>query len=110
MLGEECPLYQVHEVRADVVESLALLRGVEEPWWSDVRSARDDLLQVMDTLHVDRGLFRGAPHDLPERRRIVHERALETVGDLEALRHDVVSDDPSRVRLAQRRRQEGQIV
>src|SRR5437773_5093010 len=108
--GKEGPLRQVHEVRADVVESVALLGRVEEPGWSDVGSAGDDLLQVMHAFHVDRGFLRSPSHDFPERCRIVDELALETVRRLETLRHDVKRDDSSGIGLGQCRLQHRQIV
>ena len=64
-------LHEVDQVGADVVETFALLGCVEEPWWPDVRSACDDLLQVMNALHVDGRLLRRPVQDFPERRRVV---------------------------------------
>jgi hypothetical protein len=47
----------------------------------------------MDALHVHGGVGLGALHDSAERRRMIHERALQDRRDLEALGHDVVGDE-----------------
>ncbi len=88
-------------MRADVAGCLSLLERVEEPGRTDVRRPRDHLHQVMHALHVDARVGGCSLHLLAERRRVVHQRALQDRRDLEALGHDVVGDELFRVRLRQ---------
>ena len=102
LVRKECPLHEIDQVRADVVQALTLLGRVEEPAGADVGYARDCLHQMMHALHVHAGLCRCALHRLSEHRRIAHQLTLQHVGNLEAFRHDVVGHEPPRVGLAQR--------
>ena len=52
-IGEERPLHQIDEVRADVGQRFALLLDVEEPGGPQVGHARHQLQDVVDALHVD---------------------------------------------------------
>ena len=101
LFGKQRPLDQVDEMGADVVQPFALLRVVEEPRRPDVRRTRHQLQQVMDALHVHRGIVLGPLQHLAEHRRIVDERALQDRRHLEALGHDVVGDDAGAIGLGE---------
>ena len=83
---------------------------IEKPRRPDVRRARHHFHQVVHALHVDAGIGLGAVDDLAKHRRVVHERALQHRGDLEALGHDVVGDHAFAIGLGEhgvKRRQVG---
>ena len=100
-VGEQRPLNQIDEMRADVARRLALFVRVEKPRRPDVRRTGDDFHQVVDALHVNGRLGCSSGHDLAERRAIVDEQPLQHRRHLEALGHDVVGDELLRVSFGQ---------
>ena len=109
LVGEQRPLHQVDQVRADIREGGALVGRIEEKRGPQVRHARDRLQQMMDALDLDTRLGLGAGDRGAEDRRVVHQRSLDDGGGLEALGHDVVRHQAGAVGQLERRFERGKL-
>ncbi len=107
LVRETFPLHEIDQVRGDVDQAFALLRGVEEPGRPLDWSARHQLGKVMHAFLGDRGIFLRAGDQSAEYRSDGRELLLQHGRNLVPLGHDVVEQHAAiaryRERLVERR-------